>query len=86
MASMPRNQLLDQLFALFHETPRWIIRQLREETQQPKVYLKEVLCRLYDSEQRQRHILFLFSFCLVISPFLTQVYLSTHPAIRCICI
>ena len=91
MARMPRNQLLDQLFALFRETLRWSIRPLREKTQQPEVYLKEVLCRLYDSEQRQRRILFLFSFCLVISPFLPPIrrmyiYLSTHSAIRCICI
>ena len=43
MARMPRNQLLDQLFALFRETPRWSIRPLREKTQQPEAYLKEVL-------------------------------------------
>ena len=43
MARMPRNQLLDQLFALFQEQPRWSIRPLRERTQQPEVYLKETL-------------------------------------------
>ena len=74
MARMPRNQLLDQLFALFRETPRWSIRPLREKAQQPEVYLKEVLCRLYDSVQRQRHILFYF------------LSVSTHSAMRCICI
>ena len=73
MARMPRNQLLDQLFALFPETPRWSISPLLEKTQQPEVYLKEVLCRLYDGEQRQRHILFLFSFSLVISPFFSLI-------------
>ena len=46
MARMPRNQLLDQLFALFRETPRWSIRPLREKTQQPEVYLKEVLAEI----------------------------------------
>ena len=46
MARMPRNQLLDQLFALFRETPRWSIRPLREKTQQPEVYLKEVLSEI----------------------------------------
>jgi len=46
MARMPRNQLLDQLFALFRETPRWGIRPLREKTQQPEVYLKEVLAEI----------------------------------------
>lgn len=40
---MPRNQLLDQLFSLFRDPSRWSIRALRERTQQPEVYLKEVL-------------------------------------------
>lgn len=43
MARIPRNQLLDELFALFRQQPRWSIRPLREKTQQPEVYLKEVL-------------------------------------------
>lgn len=40
---MPRNALLDELFRLFTEGPRWSIKYLREKTQQPEVYLKEVL-------------------------------------------
>ncbi|RPD59703.1 transcription initiation factor IIF, beta subunit [Lentinus tigrinus ALCF2SS1-6] len=44
MARMPRNQLLDELFRLFHdERERWSIKGLRERTQQPEAYLKEVL-------------------------------------------
>ncbi|KAG6813883.1 hypothetical protein H0H92_006290 [Tricholoma furcatifolium] len=43
MARMPRNQLLDHIFNLFRDTPRWGIKPLREKTQQPEVYLKEVL-------------------------------------------
>ncbi|EAU83402.1 hypothetical protein CC1G_09096 [Coprinopsis cinerea okayama7 len=43
MARMPRNQLLDNLFSLFREQQRWSIKPLRERTQQPEVYLKEVL-------------------------------------------
>ncbi|KAH9481083.1 Transcription initiation factor IIF subunit beta [Psilocybe cubensis] len=43
MARMPRNQLLDALFSLFRESPRWSIKPLRDKTQQPEVYLKEVL-------------------------------------------
>lgn len=43
MARMPRNQLLDLIFQLFRETERWGLRPLRERTQQPEVYLKEVL-------------------------------------------
>lgn len=43
MARMPKNQLMDQLFDLFQETPRWSIKPLRDRTQQPEAYLKEVL-------------------------------------------
>jgi transcription initiation factor TFIIF subunit beta len=43
MARIPRNQLLDLIFNLFRDTPRWGIKPLREKTQQPEVYLKEVL-------------------------------------------
>ncbi|PFH47082.1 hypothetical protein AMATHDRAFT_68486 [Amanita thiersii Skay4041] len=43
MARMPRNQLLDQIFTLFRDPPRWSIRALREKTQQPEAYLKDVL-------------------------------------------
>jgi len=46
MARMPRNQLLDLLFSLFRERPQWSIRVLRERTQQPEVYLKEVLSEI----------------------------------------
>lgn len=43
MARMPRNQLLDLIFQLFRDQPYWGIRPLRERTQQPEAYLKEVL-------------------------------------------
>ena len=43
MARMPRNQLLDLLFSLFREREHWSVRLLRERTQQPEAYLKEVL-------------------------------------------
>ncbi|KIK77520.1 hypothetical protein PAXRUDRAFT_831362 [Paxillus rubicundulus Ve08.2h10] len=43
MARMPRNQLLDLLFQLFREQTRWSFKPLRERTQQPEIYLKEVL-------------------------------------------
>ena len=43
---MPRNQLLDALFALFREREQWPIKVLREKTQQPEVYLKEVLSEI----------------------------------------
>ncbi|KAH9957129.1 transcription initiation factor IIF, beta subunit-domain-containing protein [Russula dissimulans] len=46
MARMPRNQLLDALFALFREREHWPIKVLRERTQQPEVYLKEVLSEI----------------------------------------
>jgi transcription initiation factor TFIIF subunit beta len=43
MARMPRNQLLDHIFTLFRDPARWGIKALREKTQQPEAYLKEVL-------------------------------------------
>ena len=43
MARIPRNQLLDLIFNLFRDIPRWGIKPLREKTQQPEAYLKEVL-------------------------------------------
>ncbi|KAI0080933.1 transcription initiation factor IIF beta subunit [Panus rudis PR-1116 ss-1] len=43
MARMPRDALLDLLFSLFREKEHWSIKPLRERTQQPEVYLKEVL-------------------------------------------
>lgn len=46
MARMPRNQLLDILFSSFREKDHWSIRPLRERTQQPEVYLKEVLSEI----------------------------------------
>jgi len=46
MARIPRNQLLDQLFSHFRDTPHWGLRPLRDKTQQPEVYLKEVLSEI----------------------------------------
>ncbi|TFL02107.1 transcription initiation factor IIF, beta subunit-domain-containing protein [Pterulicium gracile] len=43
MARIPRNQLYDLLFQLFREKQRWSLKDLRERTQQPEAYLKEVL-------------------------------------------
>ncbi|KAF7288158.1 hypothetical protein HMN09_01422300 [Mycena chlorophos] len=43
MARIPRNQLLDLIFGLFREQEHWGIKPLRERTQQPEAYLKEVL-------------------------------------------
>ena len=40
---MPRNELLDHLFAAFREQPRWTLKTLREKTAQPEVWLKENL-------------------------------------------
>lgn len=46
MARIPRNQLLDQLFTHFRDAPRWGLRPLRDKTQQPEAYLKEVLSEI----------------------------------------
>lgn len=40
---MPKNQLLDLLFALFKEKMFWSVKDLRLRTEQPEGYLKEVL-------------------------------------------
>jgi transcription initiation factor TFIIF subunit beta len=40
---MPRNELLDHLFAAYREQPRWTLKSLREKTAQPEVWLKENL-------------------------------------------
>ncbi|KAF6758599.1 transcription initiation factor IIF, beta subunit [Ephemerocybe angulata] len=45
-ARMPRNQLLDELFAAFRDQERWTIKVLREKTQQPEAYLKEVMSEI----------------------------------------
>ncbi|OBZ66169.1 Cytochrome c [Grifola frondosa] len=46
MARMPRDQLLDELFRAFQEREHWSIKVLRERTQQPEAYLKEVLSEI----------------------------------------
>lgn len=45
-ARMPRNELLDLLFNLFDKYKHWSLKRLREETQQPYVYLREVLATI----------------------------------------
>lgn len=47
-ARMPRNELLDLLFSLFDRYKHWSLKRLREETQQPYVYLREVLSSIAD--------------------------------------
>lgn len=50
-ARMPRNELLDSLFSLFDRYTHWSLKRLREETQQPYVYLREVLSTIADQHQ-----------------------------------
>jgi transcription initiation factor TFIIF subunit beta len=40
---LPRNELLDLLFPLFQEHTYWRLKTLKQRTQQPEAYLKEVL-------------------------------------------
>ncbi|WFC99043.1 DNA helicase [Malassezia yamatoensis] len=47
-ARMPRNELLDLLFSLFDRYKHWSLKRLREETQQPYTYLREVLLSIAD--------------------------------------
>ncbi|KAH9924104.1 transcription initiation factor IIF beta subunit [Amylocystis lapponica] len=46
MARMARDKLLDELFHAFQEQEHWSIKVLRERTQQPEAYLKEVLSEI----------------------------------------
>lgn len=50
-ARMPRNELLDMLFSLFDRYKHWSLKRLREETQQPYVYLREVLSSVADQHE-----------------------------------
>ncbi|KAI0052342.1 hypothetical protein FA95DRAFT_1483907 [Auriscalpium vulgare] len=43
---MPRNELLDLLFGFYRQREHWPIKVLREKTQQPENYLKEVLSEI----------------------------------------
>ncbi|KLO15281.1 transcription initiation factor IIF, beta subunit [Schizopora paradoxa] len=47
-ARVARNVLLDSLFALYREKPRWSAKDLRTRTEQPEAYLKEVLSDIAD--------------------------------------
>ena len=40
---MPRNELMDVLFAAFERYPYWSFKGIVEHTKQPSQYLKEVL-------------------------------------------
>ena len=55
MAPTPRNQLLDQLFALFRDTPHWSIRPLREKIQRPEVYLMDILAKIVFLHKSAEH-------------------------------
>ena len=48
-ARVSRDELLDQLFALFTpEQPFWSLKELRRRTNQPEAYLKEILADIAD--------------------------------------
>lgn len=43
---MPRNELMDLLFAAFDKFPYWSFRGIVEHTKQPSQYLKEILSEI----------------------------------------
>lgn len=43
---MPRNELMDLLFAAFDRYPYWSFKGILEETKQPSQYLKEILSEI----------------------------------------
>ncbi|KAI0360070.1 hypothetical protein OH77DRAFT_1419465 [Trametes cingulata] len=46
MTRVSRVQLLDMLFRLFEQRARWSFKLLREQTQQPEAFLKEILTEI----------------------------------------
>lgn len=51
-ARIPKNELLDLLFAAYERYTYWTLKALREETRQPEAYLREVLSGIADQHQR----------------------------------
>jgi transcription initiation factor TFIIF subunit beta len=49
---MPKNELLDLLMTSFDRYPYWSLKALRQETQQPEAYLKDVLSTIGDLHKR----------------------------------
>ncbi len=49
---MPRNELLDRLFTIFEKSRYHQFSSLRQETQQPETYLREVLQSIATMERR----------------------------------
>lgn len=43
---MPRNELMDMLFAAFERYPYWSFKGLLEHTKQPAQYLREILSEI----------------------------------------
>lgn len=55
MARIPRDKLLDELFAMFSQKEHWSIKGLRERTQQPEAYLKETLSEIATLHRSGEH-------------------------------
>jgi transcription initiation factor TFIIF subunit beta len=53
---MPKNELLDLLFALFERWQYWSLKKLRTETQQPESYLRETLTGIADLHKRGPYV------------------------------
>ncbi|OSD06384.1 hypothetical protein PYCCODRAFT_1422663 [Trametes coccinea BRFM310] len=52
---LPRAALLDMLFRLFEAQTRWTFKALRERTQQPEAYLKEILPEVAYTHKTGQH-------------------------------
>ncbi|KAI9057199.1 hypothetical protein FKP32DRAFT_1669732 [Trametes sanguinea] len=55
MTRLPRAALLDMLFRLFEAQTRWTFKALRERTQQPEAYLKEILAEIAYTHKTGQH-------------------------------
>lgn len=49
---LPKNEVMDMLFRAFEAIPHWNFKGLVEQTQQPTVYLKEILSEIAVYNQR----------------------------------
>ncbi|KAI0768120.1 transcription initiation factor IIF, beta subunit-domain-containing protein [Trametes elegans] len=55
MARAPRPKVLDMLFTLFNEQAQWPLKALRERTQQPEAYLRELLSEIAFQHRTGEH-------------------------------
>ncbi len=46
MFRLPKDQVLDALFQLFQQKEHWSMKELRQKTEQPEAYLRDILSEI----------------------------------------